>query len=104
MHASEALRTALTFAFGPMNLHRVEADVDPDNAASLALLARLGFREEGRLAERWFTFGAWHDTILLGLLASDYDVRDSGAAPLTASSEAASSGGQIPSVRRSETT
>ena len=107
--ASEALRTALTFAFGPMNLHRIEADVDPDNAASLALLARLGFREEGRLAERWFTFGAWHDTILLGLLASDYDVRASdvrasGAAPPTAPSEAASSGGQIPSVRRSETT
>lgn len=67
--AAEALRAALAFAFGPMNLHRVEANVDPENAASLALLARLGFREEGRLAERWFTFGAWRDSVVLGLLA-----------------------------------
>lgn len=86
--AAEALRAALAFAFGPMDLHRVEADVDPDNTASLALLARLGFREEGHLAERWFTFGAWHDTVLLGLLDRDY----------------AASGGQSPSARRSETT
>ena len=69
--AAEALRAALAFAFGPMNLHRVEADVDPENAASLALLARLGFREEGRLAERWFTFGAWRDSVVLGLLSRD---------------------------------
>ena len=67
-----------------MNVHRIEADVDPDNPASLRLLTRLGFREEGRLADRWFTFGAWHDSVLLGLLATDY-------------SEARSSGGQSPS-------
>ena len=70
-YAAEAVRGVLGFAFGEMGLHRVEADVDPDNAASLALLARLGFREEGRLAERWFTFGAWRDSVVLGLLARD---------------------------------
>ena len=67
--ASEAVRAALAFGFSEMDLHRVEADVDPENAASLALLARLGFREEGRLAERWFTYGAWRDSVVLGLLA-----------------------------------
>lgn len=66
--ASEAVRAALAFAFGPMDLHRVEADVDPENAASLALLGRLGFREEGRLRERWFTYGQWRDSALLGLV------------------------------------
>lgn len=69
--ASDAVRTALAFAFSEMGLHRVEADVDPENGASLGLLARLGFREEGRLAERWFTFGTWKDSVLLGLLAPD---------------------------------
>lgn len=67
--ASDAVRTVLAFAFSEMGLHRVEADVDPENGASLGLLARLGFREEGRLAERWFTFGTWKDSVLLGLLA-----------------------------------
>lgn len=67
--ASEAVRAVLAFGFSAMRLHRVEADVDPENGASLALLARLGFREEGRLAERWFTFGSWKDSVLLGLLA-----------------------------------
>ncbi len=70
--ASEAVRAALTFAFAEMALHRVEADVDPENGASLALLARLGFREEGRLAERWFTFGSWKDSVVLGLLRADF--------------------------------
>ena len=69
--ASDAVRTALAFAFAEMGLHRVEADVDPENGASLRLLARLGFREEGRLAERWFTYGEWRDSVVLGLLAPD---------------------------------
>ncbi|HEX8386007.1 MAG TPA: GNAT family N-acetyltransferase [Rubricoccaceae bacterium] len=69
--ASEAVRAALAFAFGPMGLHRVEADVDPDNGASLALLRRIGFREEGRLRERWFTYGEWRGSVLLGLLSGE---------------------------------
>lgn len=69
--ATDAVRTALAFGFGPMRLHRVEADVDPENAASLRLLARLGFREEGRFRDRWFTFGTWKDSVMLGLLARD---------------------------------
>lgn len=69
--ASDAVRAVLAFAFAEMGLHRVEADVDPDNGASLRLLARVGFGEEGRLAERWFTYGAWRDSVVLGLLAPD---------------------------------
>lgn len=71
--ATDAVRAALAFGFGPMRLHRVEADVDPANAVSLRLLARLGFREEGRFRDRWFTFGSWKDSVMLGLLAPDFD-------------------------------
>ena len=67
--AQEAVRRVLAFGFGDMGLHRVEADVDPANEASLALLEKLGFRREGYLHERWFTFGAWKDSVILGLLA-----------------------------------
>lgn len=70
--ASDAVRTALRFGFGPMGLHRVEADVDPENAASLRLLERLGFQCEGTLRQRWFTFGTWKDSVVLGLLAAEF--------------------------------
>ncbi|WP_412063532.1 GNAT family N-acetyltransferase [Rubrivirga sp. IMCC45206] len=70
--ASDAVRTALAFAVDTMGLHRVEADVDPENTASARLLERLGFRLEGRFRERWFTwFEEWKDSAMYGLLADD---------------------------------
>ena len=76
--ATDAVRTVLRFGFGEMGLWRVEADVDPDNAASLRLLERLGFQHEGTLRQRWFTFGTWKDTLILGLLAADFETDGQG--------------------------
>ncbi|MGB3544830.1 GNAT family N-acetyltransferase, partial [Rubrivirga sp.] len=76
--ASDAVRTALRFAFSEMGLARVEADVDPDNAASSRLLARLGFVLEGVMRRRWFTFGTWKDSYFYGLLESDFESDDPG--------------------------
>ena len=70
--ATEAVRTALAFSFGPMGLHRVEADVHPENDASLQLLERIGFEREGYLRERWCVFGVWEDSVILGLLRSGF--------------------------------
>ena len=70
--ATDATRTVLRFGFGPMGLHRVEADVDPENHASLRLLERLGFEREGVCRQRWFTFGRWTDSVMLGLLADEF--------------------------------
>ncbi len=69
---SEALSTVLDYAFDELELHRIEADVDPDHAASLALLRKFGFIDEGRFRDRWFVHGTWHDSIMLGLLSKDY--------------------------------
>lgn len=69
---SEALDAVLEFAFDELDLHRVEADVDPDHAASLALLARFGFVREGLFRDRWHVHDRWHDSVMLGLLARDY--------------------------------
>jgi RimJ/RimL family protein N-acetyltransferase len=69
---SEALAAVLDYAFDDLGLHRIEADVDPDHAASLALLARFGFRREGVFRDRWHVHGKWHDSVMLGLLAADY--------------------------------
>lgn len=68
---SEALAAVLGYAFNELNMHRIEADVDPDHAASLALLEKFGFAREGTLRDRWFVHGEWHDSIMLGLLAHD---------------------------------
>ena len=66
--ASRALPVLIDFAFGTLDLHRLEADVDPENIPSLKILERLGFRREGRLRERYHQEGEWRDAVLLGLL------------------------------------
>lgn len=61
----------LDFAFGPLGLMRLEADVDPDNMRSLGLLDGLGFVREGLARERWRFGGGVFDSVLLGLLARE---------------------------------
>jgi ribosomal-protein-alanine N-acetyltransferase len=73
--AAEALRLLLAHAFGPLGLRRVEADVDPRNAASCRLLERIGFRREGLLRERWRVNGETCDSALFGLLAHEFNAR-----------------------------
>ena len=64
----EALRAVLPWGFGRGQLHHVEALIHPDNAASLALAAGLGFRVQGRLREYAYWDDTRHDMIHLGLL------------------------------------
>lgn len=58
---TEALTLALRHAFVALELHRVEANIVPDNTASKALVRKLGFRQEG-LALRYLRInGRWRD-------------------------------------------
>lgn len=70
--ATRAVRLVVDHAFGVMALHRLEADVDPQNPRSIAVLERLGFVREGYRRERWLLGGRWQDTIDYGLLASSW--------------------------------
>jgi RimJ/RimL family protein N-acetyltransferase len=71
-YMTEALTFVLRFAFDEQGMHRMEADTDPENLASLALLERFGFVREGLFHDRWYVHGKWHDSVMLGLLASKY--------------------------------
>jgi RimJ/RimL family protein N-acetyltransferase len=68
-YGTELLGAMIQTAFDTYRLHRLEADIDPDNAASLALLKKFGFREEGRFRERWLLGDEWRDSIMMALLA-----------------------------------
>ncbi|MGQ0484456.1 MAG: GNAT family N-acetyltransferase [Hyphomicrobiales bacterium] len=67
---TSAVGLAMGFAFDHLQLHRIEAACLPDNAASLALLARCGFEREG-LARRYLKIaGLWQDHLLFARLSN----------------------------------
>lgn len=58
---SEAVAALLGYAFDELRLHRVEANCMPENQASLGLLRKLGFADEG-LSHRYLKIqGQWSD-------------------------------------------
>jgi RimJ/RimL family protein N-acetyltransferase len=70
----EALTALVDHLFHGEGRRRLFADVDPDNAASNRLLQGLGFTLEGRLREHWTTHIGRRDSLIWGLLASEWPV------------------------------
>jgi len=68
----EALAAALAWGFVQMALHRVEAQIHPDNAASIVLVRGLGFVEEGCGREAGFWLGEHQDLLQFGLLRREF--------------------------------
>ena len=64
----EAVEAVVAFGFSVLNLHRIEARLHPDNAASARLLARHGFAREGLLRESYFFNGEFSDTLICARL------------------------------------
>jgi ribosomal-protein-alanine N-acetyltransferase len=67
-----ALRLLLRHAFGRMKLHRVEANIQPDNVASLALVKRAGFVKEGYSRRYLKICGRWRDHERWAILSEDW--------------------------------
>ncbi|MBV8858248.1 MAG: GNAT family N-acetyltransferase [Acidobacteria bacterium] len=60
-YMGEALGLLLRRAFGPLKLHRVEANIQPGNLASVALVRRAGFVKEGYSRRYLKICGRWRD-------------------------------------------
>ena len=59
-----------SFCFNQLQLNRLEADIDPENRASAALLIKCGFQLEGLLKERWIVNGKITDSEIYGLVGA----------------------------------
>jgi ribosomal-protein-alanine N-acetyltransferase len=76
-HAGRGLMTAgvsavIGTAFGDLGLHRLEANIQPGNARSIALVRRLGFRREGLSPQYLLVDGQWRDHERWALVAEDW--------------------------------
>lgn len=56
-----AVEQVIAKAFGPMKLHRLEANIQPDNTASIALVKACGFEKEGLSRQFLRKNGEWKD-------------------------------------------
>lgn len=72
---TEAVEAMCAHAFSALGIRRIEAEVNPANAASDALLRKVGFTLEGTLRKRWVAKGEAYDTHVYGYLAEEWRAR-----------------------------
>lgn len=72
---TEAMREVLKYGFEKMGLNRIEAFVDPRNVASIRLLQKIGFHQDGVLRERTHFHGKFMDDVCFSLLAGEWGKR-----------------------------
>jgi [ribosomal protein S5]-alanine N-acetyltransferase len=69
--ASEAAAAVIRYGFSVLGLHRIEAGVLPENAASVRVLQKLGFVEEGTRRDYLYAKGRFHSFRWFSLLQTD---------------------------------
>jgi len=69
---TEAIKAVVAYGFDEMQLHSIEAIIDPDNVASAAVLEKNGFEKEAHLKENEFFNGKSLDTVIYSLLKRNF--------------------------------
>jgi ribosomal-protein-alanine N-acetyltransferase len=80
-YMTEALHAVVRCGFTTLALHRIEANVIPRNAASLALVRRVGFRHEGTAIRYLKIAGEWEDHVHMVLLKEEWERSQSSPTP-----------------------
>jgi ribosomal-protein-alanine N-acetyltransferase len=76
-YMTEGLRLMLRFAFANLKLHRLEANIQPENVASIALVRRAGFIREG-FSQRYLKIcGRWRDHERWAIIAEHWKAKHS---------------------------
>lgn len=70
--ATEALRAVITHLFQALQKHRIRATLAPENTPSIALLKRLGFRQEAHYKQAYWNGQNWEDELVFALLRSEW--------------------------------
>ena len=71
-YGTEATRMAVDYAFGTLNLNRVELQVLENNTAGIRVYEKVGFRREGVLRQHIHVDGAYVNTLVMGILRSEW--------------------------------
>ena len=71
-YGTDAMRVLMRLGFDKMNLHRLWLHVHGYNLRAIASYEKCGFKREGVLREEHFARGGYHDTIVMGILESEY--------------------------------
>jgi RimJ/RimL family protein N-acetyltransferase len=72
-YASEAIRLVLAYYFRELRYQKVNANAFSFNEASLQLHRKLGFCQEGRLRRVVFADGGFHDEVVFGMTAEEFE-------------------------------
>lgn len=71
-HGSDAIAVLTRYGFTVLGLRLLLAEVMPDNVASLKVFGRNGYREVGRIPQRWWKRGKYQDAVQFALLHEDW--------------------------------
>jgi [ribosomal protein S5]-alanine N-acetyltransferase len=74
-YMTEGLPLVLRDAFHRIGLHRLEANIQPGNVRSIALVERVGFRREGYSPRYLKIAGRWRDHVRYAILAEEFLAR-----------------------------
>ena len=76
-YTTEAAQAMVQFGFTTFHLHRIWSWCISENRGSARVLEKLGMQLEGRLRENEYFKDRWWDTLIYGMLASDWEERQS---------------------------
>lgn len=71
-YITEAIKAVVEYGFEQMNLHSIEAVIDPGNTASERVLQKNGFVKEAHILENELWEGKFWDTVIYSLLKRNF--------------------------------
>lgn len=71
-YGTDAMKVLIDFIFNQINVNKVQLHVFAFNERAIKSYKKCGFKEEGRIRQRIFRNGKYHDEIVMGILREEY--------------------------------